>query len=126
MDKQIIFPSHNYGWLHVKNMPAGTYTFYIQFAGAGPAKGLEQLTLTTYGLQQCAQLNGGGCTKLPAAVNNGSWPLDDSDEIANITEEDKNLTNHLKKEELDREKEINETKYYEWSPKAGLLKGALE
>ena len=55
-DKQIIFPQNNYGWIHIKVLPPGDYTFYVQFAGEKPGKGLEKITLTTYGLNQCAAM----------------------------------------------------------------------
>ena len=29
IEKQIIFPHHNYGWLHVKSLPPGEYVVYV-------------------------------------------------------------------------------------------------
>ena len=62
--KQIIFPHSNYGWLYVKNLPAGDYTLYVQFAGDKPGTGLEKITMSTYGLENCIPLVDGGCQKL--------------------------------------------------------------
>lgn len=55
IEKQIIFPHSNYGWLHIKNLPAGEYVVYVQFSGKGPVSGLKNVTLSSYGLQTCVE-----------------------------------------------------------------------
>ena len=74
LDKQIIFPNHNYGWLHVKSLPAGEYILYVQFQGKGPAanSGLHNITLSTYGLRQCLPIHGSPCAAVPSASPNST------------------------------------------------------
>jgi len=69
LDHQIIFPGNNYGWLHIKKLPAGNYTLHAQISGDTIPKGLQDWTLTAYGLKDCAVIAGG--TECDALLSGG-------------------------------------------------------
>ena len=79
LEKQIVFPHHNYGWLHIKSLPPGEYVVYIQFAGKGPVTGLRNVSLSAYGRQACAKINEAPCALVPSGKKNLTADADQGD-----------------------------------------------
>lgn len=77
IEKQIIFPHSNYGWLHIKNLPAGEYVVYVQFSGKGPVSGLKNVTLSSYGLQTCVEINTSPCANVQSGRKNSTAEKED-------------------------------------------------
>lgn len=97
IEKQIIFPHHNYGWLHIKSLPPGEYIVYVQLAGKGPVAGLKNVTLSSYGIQGCAEINHSPCALLQSGKPNATadseeGTLDDPKPVRDPTESLKPIT----------------------------------